>query len=128
VTGNVRSSMWRHLGGGHVRAHTWQAAYLAAVFESDPDKALDRIFEAQQAIQQRLLDAPHPNILECHGLLVSVTVAERNRHEQTLQRAKSELEERVFERTRELEKRIASQERADLALRGLSARLLETQD
>jgi signal transduction histidine kinase len=67
-------------------------------------------------------------IVALTSLLVSVTVAERNRHEQTLQRAKSELEERVSERTRELEKRIASQERAELALRGLSARLLETQD
>ena len=61
-------------------------------------------------------------------MLVSVTVAERNRHEHTLQNAKSELEERVLERTRELEKRVASQEPAEEAFRGLSARLLVTQD
>jgi signal transduction histidine kinase len=57
-----------------------------------------------------------------------VAVSERNRHEQTLHRAKIELEERVFERTRQLEERIAGQERAEQALRGLSARLLQIQD
>jgi two-component system, NarL family, sensor histidine kinase FusK len=62
------------------------------------------------------------------SLLVSVTVSERNRHEHTLQKAKSELEERVHERTRELEERIVQQERAEQALRGLSARLLQIQD
>ncbi len=36
------------------------------------------------------------------GLLVSVAVSERNRHEQSLAAAKSELEERVRERTREV--------------------------
>jgi signal transduction histidine kinase len=62
------------------------------------------------------------------SLLVSVAVSERNRHGQTLQKAKIELEERVFERTRQLEERIAAQERAEQALRGLSGRLLQTQD
>jgi signal transduction histidine kinase len=62
------------------------------------------------------------------SLSVSAAVTERNRHEQTLERAKSELEERVFERTRQLEERIAGQERAEQALRGLSGRLLQTQD
>ncbi len=55
-------------------------------------------------------------------------MSERNRHEQTLEKAKIELEERVFDRTRQLEERIAGQERAEQALRGLSARLLQTQD
>lgn len=62
------------------------------------------------------------------SLLVSVAVAERNRHEETLEKAKIELEERVLERTRELEERIARQERAEEAVRGLSGRLLQTQD
>ena len=62
------------------------------------------------------------------SLLVSVAVTERNRHEQTLHKAKSELEERVRERTRELEDRMARQQRAEEALRGLSVRLLQTQD
>jgi signal transduction histidine kinase len=62
------------------------------------------------------------------SLLVSVAVSERNRHEETLQKAKIELEERVRERTRELEDRIARQERAEQAVRGLSARLLHAQD
>jgi two-component system, NarL family, sensor histidine kinase FusK len=62
------------------------------------------------------------------GLLVSVAVTERNRHAQTLQTAKIELEGRVQERTQELEQRIASQERAEKALRRLSGRLLKTQD
>jgi len=62
------------------------------------------------------------------SLLVSVAVSERNRHEETLQNAKIELEERVLYRTRELEDRIARQERAEQSVRGLSARLLETQD
>src|SRR3981081_2734090 len=62
------------------------------------------------------------------SLLVSVAVSERNQHEETLQKAKIELEERVLERTRELEERIAKQERAEQALRGLSGRLLQIQD
>jgi two-component system, NarL family, sensor histidine kinase FusK len=62
------------------------------------------------------------------SLLVSVAVAERNRHEETLEKATIELEERVLERTRELEERIARQERAEEAVRGLSGRLLQTQD
>ena len=62
------------------------------------------------------------------SLLVSVTVSERNRHRQNLQKAKIELEERVLERTRELEDRIARQERAEQAVRGLTARLLDSQD
>jgi hypothetical protein len=62
------------------------------------------------------------------SLLVSVTVSERNGHQGTLQKAKMELEERVLERTRELEDRIARQERAEKAVRGLSARLLQVKD
>jgi signal transduction histidine kinase len=62
------------------------------------------------------------------GLLVSVAVSERNRHADTLVKAKIELEERVLERTSELEDRIARQERAEQSVRGLSARLLQTQD
>jgi hypothetical protein len=62
------------------------------------------------------------------SLLVSVTVSERNGHQGTLQKAKMELEERVLERTRELEDRIARQERAEKAMRGLSARLLQVKD
>ena len=62
------------------------------------------------------------------SLSVSAAVTERNRHQQTLEKAKIELEERVFERTRQLEERIAGQERAEQALRGLSARLLQIQD
>lgn len=55
-------------------------------------------------------------------------MTERNRHEQTLESAKVGLGERVFEHTRQLEERIAGQERAEQALRGLSARLLQAQD
>jgi signal transduction histidine kinase len=62
------------------------------------------------------------------SLLVSAAVKERNRHAETLEKAKSELEERIFERTRQLEERIAGQDRAEQALRGLSVRLLHTQD
>lgn len=62
------------------------------------------------------------------SLLVSAAVKERNRHEQTLEKAKSELEDRVFERTRQLEERITAQERAEQALRELSTRLLQAQD
>lgn len=62
------------------------------------------------------------------GLLVSLTVSERNRNEATLQQAKSQLEERVRERTSELEDRIVRQENAERALRDLSVRLLHAQD
>jgi len=62
------------------------------------------------------------------NLLVSIAVSERNRQEDKLQKAKIELEERVLTRTRELEERIAGQERAEDAVRGLSQRLLQTQD
>jgi two-component system, NarL family, sensor histidine kinase FusK len=62
------------------------------------------------------------------SLLVSVAVSERNRHQETLQKAKIELEKRVLDRTRELEDRIARQERAEQSVRGLSAHLLQTQD
>jgi integral membrane sensor domain MASE1 len=68
------------------------------------------------------------SVVAMTSLLVSVAVSERNRHEETLQKAKIELEERVRERTRELEDRIARQERAEQTVRGLSARLLHSQD
>ena len=68
------------------------------------------------------------SIVAMTGLLVSVAVSERNRNEETLQKAKMDLEERVLERTRELEDRIAGQQRAEQALRCLSWHLLKTQD
>jgi hypothetical protein len=68
------------------------------------------------------------SVVAMTSLLVSVTVSERNGHQGTLQKAKMELEERVLERTRELEDRIARQERAEKAVRGLSARLLQVKD
>jgi signal transduction histidine kinase len=68
------------------------------------------------------------SVVAMTSLLVSVAVSERNRHQETLQKAKIELEERVLERTRELEDRIARQERAEKAVRGLSGRLLQAQD
>jgi len=68
------------------------------------------------------------SVVAMTSLLVSVAVSERNRHQETLQKAKIELEERVLDRTRELEDRIARQERAEQAVRGLSARLLHAQD
>lgn len=67
-------------------------------------------------------------IVALTSLLVSVAVSERDWYGQTLEKAKIELEERVSERTRELEERVAAQERAELALRDLSARLLLIQD
>ena len=54
------------------------------------------------------------SVVALTSLLVSATVTERNKHEQTLEKAKIELEEKVFERTQQLE--------------GLSARLLQAQD
>src|SRR5438445_7272719 len=51
------------------------------------------------------------------SLLVSVAVAERNRHEERLEKATIELEERVLERTRELEERITSKGRPEEAVR-----------
>ena len=36
-------------------AYTWQAAYLAAVCETDDTRMLVRILEARAAIEQRLL-------------------------------------------------------------------------
>jgi signal transduction histidine kinase len=68
------------------------------------------------------------SVVAMTSLLVSVAVSERNRHKEILQKAKMELAERVLERTRELEDRIARQERAEQAVRGLSARLLHAQD
>jgi signal transduction histidine kinase len=68
------------------------------------------------------------SVVAVTSLLVSVAVSERNRHQETLQKAKIELQERVLDRTRELEDRIAKQERAEQAVRGLSARLLHAQD
>jgi two-component system, NarL family, sensor histidine kinase FusK len=68
------------------------------------------------------------SVVSITGLLVSVAVSERNRHKETLEKAKIKLEERVLERTHELQDRIAGQERAEQALRELSWRLLHTQD
>jgi hypothetical protein len=39
-------------------SHAWQAAYVSAVLEADPEKALTLITEAQQAIEQRLMESP----------------------------------------------------------------------
>ena len=64
--------------------------------------------------------------LSATGLLISVTVSERNRHEESLEHAKTQLEQRISERTRELEGRIEKQERAEQALRDLSVRLLRS--
>lgn len=68
------------------------------------------------------------SVVAMTGLLVSVAVSERNRNEEKLANAKSELEEHVLERTHELEDRIAKQEHAEQALRDLSWRLLRAQD
>jgi signal transduction histidine kinase len=68
------------------------------------------------------------SVVAMTSLLVSVAVLERNRHGETLEKAKIQLEERVLERTRELEDRIVRHERAEQAVRGLSARLLHAQD
>jgi signal transduction histidine kinase len=54
------------------------------------------------------------SVVALTSLLVSATVMERDKHEQTLEKAKIELEEKVFERTQQLE--------------GLSARLLQAHD
>jgi signal transduction histidine kinase len=62
------------------------------------------------------------------SLLVSVAVAERDRHDYELRVANNALEERVHQRTKELEDRIARQERAEREVRGLSGRLLQLQD
>ncbi len=59
---------------------------------------------------------------------MSVAVTERNRHERRLEKAKAELEDRVRERTYELAARVARQERAEEAVRGLTGRLLKAQD
>jgi signal transduction histidine kinase len=67
-------------------------------------------------------------VLATTVLLISAAVWERNRHEQGLREARTDLEVRVAERTRELEKRVEEQKRTELALQGLSARLLHVQD
>jgi signal transduction histidine kinase len=112
-------------------------------FELQPRAAALAILSFVAAALTTALHASHGTLIPNESLLimqvffsvaaltslsVSAAVTERNRHEQTLERAKSELEERVFERTRQLEERIAGQERAEQALRGLSGRLLQTQD
>ncbi|HWZ98024.1 MAG TPA: MASE1 domain-containing protein [Candidatus Dormibacteraeota bacterium] len=68
------------------------------------------------------------SVVAITGLLVSVAVSERNRNEDKLEKAKIELEERVLDRTRELEEQIVRQKRAEQALRDLSWRLLQAQD
>lgn len=68
------------------------------------------------------------SVVALTGLLVSLTVSERNRGRDTLQKAKNELEDRVRERTQELEDRVARQERAEAAQRDLSLRLQQAQD
>jgi len=42
-------------------SQAWQAIYVSAVLEADPDKALTRITEAQEAIANRLLENPVPD-------------------------------------------------------------------
>jgi signal transduction histidine kinase len=68
------------------------------------------------------------SVVAMTNLLVSTTVFERNRNQENLRMAKDELEQRVVERTRELEERVERQERAEQTLRGLSGRLLQVQD
>lgn len=55
-------------------SHEWQAAYMSAVLETDPDKVLTRIVEAQQAIERRLLKNPSPDALEQQGINAAWTV------------------------------------------------------
>jgi hypothetical protein len=46
----------------------WQAAYVSAVLETDPEKVSARIVEAQLEIEGRLLESPSPNALERKGI------------------------------------------------------------
>jgi hypothetical protein len=46
----------------------WQAAYVSAVLETDPEKVPARIVEAQLAIERRLRESPSPNALEDQGI------------------------------------------------------------
>ena len=49
-------------------ARAWQAAYVSAVLETDPEKVPPRIVEAQLAIERRLLESPSPDALEHQGI------------------------------------------------------------
>jgi hypothetical protein len=46
----------------------WQAAYVSAILEADPEKVSARIVEAQLAIERRLLEGSPPNALEHQGI------------------------------------------------------------
>jgi two-component system, NarL family, sensor histidine kinase FusK len=62
------------------------------------------------------------------SLVLSAAIFQRDSDHAALEKTKQELEGRVVERTAQLQERIAKQERAELALRDLSSRLLQMQD
>ena len=49
-------------------SRAWQAIYVSAVLETDPDKALTRITEAQEAIANRLLESSVSDGAEHHAI------------------------------------------------------------
>ena len=63
--------------------HAWQAAYVSAVLETDPEKVLTRVVEAEQAIKRRLLESPSPDALEHQGINAAWTVLVALKNERT---------------------------------------------
>ncbi|MGH9735881.1 MAG: MASE1 domain-containing protein [Candidatus Acidiferrales bacterium] len=61
-------------------------------------------------------------------LVLSAAISQRNSEHAALERARDQLEARVAVRTAELQNRIATQQRAEEAMRDLSSRLLRSQD
>ncbi|HTU35526.1 MAG TPA: MASE1 domain-containing protein [Candidatus Acidoferrum sp.] len=67
-------------------------------------------------------------VIAVTSLVLSAAISERNSEHAALERARDELEARVVARTTELQDRIATQERAEEAMRDLSSRLMKSQD
>lgn len=67
-------------------------------------------------------------VIAITSLVLSAAISQRDNEHAALQRARDQLEARVAARTAELQNRIATQQRAEEALRDLSSRLLRSQD
>jgi signal transduction histidine kinase len=116
-------------GAFHLRAHEASAAVIAfsgiaiwgtlhgigGFVENKPNESL-------------LLLQAFVGVVAMTSLVLSAAISQRNSDQETIGRAKDELEMRVVDRTEQLERRITEQNRAEAALRDLSARLLQVQD
>lgn len=116
-------------GAFHLRAHEASAAVLAfsGIAIWGTLRGIGGFVENKPNESLLLLQA-FLGVVAMTSLVLTAVVYQRNCDQEALKRARDELEARVAERTEQLQRKIAEQNRAEDALRDLSVRLLRVQD